>query len=252
MKSVYMDQNGKELCRVELYHLCGRIYAMFFRPWGKHKDGEIWRKCILECLSKTNAEEVSTVCVRIRDDEFAPSIVKILKELGFVEGNKRIEYKSEVETLPSDEGTPFCWKKFSEISWTKADLLNFVFLCGEGDPDFDEDENIADDWFENHELTHGPDVISIGYISGEPVAVSVVQVCPADGWSRIPYMGILKESRGKGYGKWVHRRGFSEIKRGGGKIYHGGTVADNTAMIRLFEKHNCKHFADFQQWNLTR
>lgn len=249
MKSVYLDENGNEISSVELHHLWAKVYAMFLSPWGKHKDSGIWKKCIIECLDQADSNVVGMIWTRIYDDEFAVPLIKVFEKLGFTRSGFRIEYKTPIELLPLDEGTPFLWKRFSEMSWTKKDLIHFVNHCGEGDPDFEE-EDFTDDWFENESLSSGPDTISIGYINGEPIAVSVVQIDEKDGWSRISYMGIVKEARRNGYGAWVHRRGFSEIKNKGGKLYHGGTNKNNTAMIRLFEKHNCRHFAEYQEWSL--
>jgi hypothetical protein len=56
-------------------------------------------------------------------------------------------------------------------------------------------------------------------------ALTVVQMNPKSGWSRISYMGIAPKFRGQGLGKWVHRFSFRKMKEEGGKLYHGGTVS---------------------------
>ncbi len=50
---------------------------------------------------------------------------------------------------------------------------------------------------------------------------------------------------------WVHRHGFSMMKNQGGKLYHGGTHADNLAMKKLFEIHGCKVFCEMEEWSLS-
>ncbi len=81
--------------------------------------------------------------------------------------------------------------------------------------------------------------------------MTVVQINPKSGWSRISYMGIVPRFRGKNLGKWVHRYSFRVMKAAGGKQYHGGTVATNKRMISLFELHNCNQFCEMEEWVFT-
>ena len=53
----------------------------------------------------------------------------------------------------------------------------------------------------------------------------------------VDHVYIDENYRGKGLGKWIHRHGFSMMKAQGGKLYHGGTVTENLAMIKLFQVH---------------
>ena len=40
---------------------------------------------------------------------------------------------------------------------------------------------------------------------------------------------------------------LAQMKREGGKLYHGGTVATNTRMIRLFERHGCDLYRQMEE-----
>jgi len=80
------------------------------------------------------------------------------------------------------------------------------------------------------------------------MAIVVAQIDPKSGWSPITHMGIIRAFRGRKLGKWVHRHGFEMMRDQGGKLYHGGTVSTNTAMIRLFNQHGCKEFRTIQEW----
>lgn len=113
-----------------------------------------------------------------------------------------------------------------------------------GDPHSrDEQEDPRDalaDWLSAPGLTSGPACVQIGYLDDRAVAFVCAQVSPEDGWSRITYMGLVPDARGRGLGTWVHRRGFRMLREQGGKLYHGGTAAANTGMLRLFREHGCK------------
>jgi ribosomal protein S18 acetylase RimI-like enzyme len=87
----------------------------------------------------------------------------------------------------------------------------------------------------------------LGYIDGKLAAFVVAQVRP-DGWSRITYMGVHPDFRGKGLGKWVHRRGFAMMKKLGGKDYFGGTVSTNKNMVKLFQEHGCRGTRVLEEW----
>jgi ribosomal protein S18 acetylase RimI-like enzyme len=80
------------------------------------------------------------------------------------------------------------------------------------------------------------------------MAIVVAQINPKSGWSRITHMGIIPAFRSRKLGKWVHRHGFEMMRGQGGKLYHGGTVSTNTAMIRLFNQHGCKEYRRMQEW----
>jgi len=56
----------------------------------------------------------------------------------------------------------------------------------------------------------------------------------------INYMGLLSSARKKGYGKALHLTGLRKLQELGCKSYYGGTDSHNQAMLKIFEKNNCK------------
>lgn len=177
-----------------------------------------------------------------------------LAALGFRLSHTRIEYQAPVSDLPSEEGSPFEWIPCSESGrFPMAEAAEILGQCGVGDPDWNPEDNtleLLQSYVGDAEFESGLDCIQVGLIEGKPAAVVVAQVIPKDGWSRITYMGMKPEFRGKGLGKWVHRRGFALMKAKGGKLYHGGTVRGNAAMEALFRGHGCKEFRTMQEWRV--
>ena len=90
--------------------------------------------------------------------------------------------------------------------------------------------------------------MQVGFVDGREAAFVCAQVAAKDGWSRISYMGVVPDARGQGLGTWVQRRGFRLMRELGGTTYHGGTAADNAAMLRLFEKHGCEECARLREF----
>ncbi len=95
-------------------------------------------------------------------------------------------------------------------------------------------------------LTHAPECIQVS-----EAGIVIAQVNPRTAWARITYMGLLPEHRGRGLGRWVHRRGFAMLRAQGGALYHGGTVETNRPMMRLFEAHGCRFHRRLEEWRWT-
>ncbi len=201
------------------------------------------------------AQELNTRVLMTRPtaDRLVPAYRSALLDLGFVERGERIEFKTSVEALPLDDGSPLTWKGLSDVGEDFA--VTMLARAAEGDPHgLSEDEDPRDalrSYLSDAELTCDPDCVQIGYDGDDAVAFLCAQIAPSDGWSRITYMGLVPAARGRGLGIWVHRRGFRLMRDLGGKLYHGGTASSNAAMVRLFTKHGCEEIErmiDFE-WN---
>lgn len=110
-------------------------------------------------------------------------------------------------------------------------------------------EDFIQDWLVHDDLTSGMNCVGIGFLKDEPCALVVAQIHQETGWSRLSYMGILPQFRGKGLGRWVHRHGFRMMKDQNGKVYHGGTHSENLPMRKLFEKHGCQLICEMEEWS---
>jgi hypothetical protein len=143
------------------------------------------------------------------------------------------------------------WKTAEQLKWSEQETASTLDLVAVGDPGRDPSEDSASfiqDFLSDSVLTSGLSCIHIGFIENEVAAFTVVQINPKSGWSRISYMGIVPKFRSQGLGKWVHRYSFSVMKAESGKLYRGGTDSMNTAMINLFEYHQCERACHMEEW----
>lgn len=217
-------------------------------------DSEIFRGLVEEALGHCRALGASRVMARWISGSHPESRKDALAGLGFKAGPRRIEFQREISGLPSEEGTPLVWQSAGELTHAEFDRIGAILRkAGEGDPDFhpsDDPVELLKGYMQERGLSSGPDCIHLGSVGGELAAIVVAQVQASDGWSRITYMGMLPAFRGRGLGCWVHRHGFEMMRAQGGKLYHGGTLAANKRMIRLFELHACRVHREMQEWEL--
>jgi hypothetical protein len=190
----------------------------------------------------------------IKGESASEKISGLLSKLGFKKKNERIEFKRAVNELSSDEDSPMSWKTSDELNLSPQDIANTLKEVAFGDPDTDPNEDpllFIQDFLADPVLTSGLRCIHIGFLGEEIAALTVVQINPKTGWSRISYMGIIPKYRKQNLGIWVHRYSFKIMKSEGGKLYHGGTTSNNAGMIRLFEKSGCIRFCEMEEWNYS-
>jgi len=204
---------------------------------------------IADTVAYARAKGAGKIESRVPVQEVFPEYARVMRDIGFALHGGRIEFRTPLEDLPADEGTPFRWNESTDQSLDEAAVL--INQAAVGDPDWDP----SDDWrsllkplLADPYLNGGPDCVHVGTIDGQTAAVIVSQAAPSDGWSRITYMGLLPAWRGRGLGRWLHRHGFAMLKAQNGRTYHGGTSADNRTMLALFRGHGCKEYRSFDVW----
>lgn len=177
-----------------------------------------------------------------------------LEPLGFARLSERVEYRTPVARLPYDAGSPLRWRAMADKSdgalKAAADLLR---RASEGDPDADPDEDALESlrsYLADPLLNGGADCVHIGEVDGRDAAIVVAQVNPSTGWSRITYMGVAPERRGRGFGRWAHRHGFGMLRAQGGTLYVAGTLVDNRPMLALFAEHGCLEHRRVEEFSL--
>jgi ribosomal protein S18 acetylase RimI-like enzyme len=182
--------------------------------------------------------------VRSRPDAatVGPRYRAALLEQGFAQLDERIEFERSVADLPRDDGSPLTWRDLAAVGRAEAAAMLRAVAVGDphSDDESDDPEVALAEWLAAPGLTNGPDCVQIGYLKDRAVAFVCAQANPETGWSRITYLGVVPDARGRGLGTWVHRRGFRMLADQGGRAYHGGTAARNEAMVRLFRAHGCK------------
>lgn len=246
------NESNLEIAKITLEHLWTNVFAL-----------KIKVTCIsaipkLEVPIKKALQEAQNLNARlvmfrlIKDETSAKNIATILYDLGFQKKNERIEFKRSVIELPSDDGSLMKWKTAIELGWSINNIANILKQVAVGDPDtdpYDDPISFIQDFLADPVLTSGLRCIHIGFLHSEIAALTVIQINPKTGWSRISYMGVIPKFRKKNIGLWVHRYSFQVMKAEGGKLYHGGTTSTNIGMIRLFEKNGCNRFCEMEEWS---
>ncbi len=246
-----LDELDREIAIVVLEHLWANVYGLKYRRKEKNPTDTQWAAAISKALVEAKKLKARQVIFRLIRDAHSDEISLLLPELNFKKKNERVEFKKPIDELPDDTGSPMCWKSAAELCWTPKEIAATLKLVAEGDPDTDPSDDaiqFIQDFLADPILTSGLSCVHIGYMGNTVAAMTVVQINPKSGWSRISYMGIAPAFRKQNLGKWVHRYSFKIMKMEGGKLYHGGTVATNTRMINLFKQHNCELFCQMEEW----
>lgn len=251
-KFVHLDGEGKSWGIVSTEQLWANVYALKYNRPEVRLDREIWKGLFAQAKAAAIDFGAETIGARLRKDYEPEMLRSILTEIGLKKISERVEYQCEISLLPNDLGSPLQWKTAKELGWDTIQIAQFTGDITKDALDVDPDEKPEDfvqDWLHHEEFTSGPDCIAVGFLNNKPCTLVVVQINQETGWSRLSYMGIIPDFRGKGFGKWVHRHGFKMMKDQGGKLYHGGTHGENLPMRKLFESHGCKLFCEMEEWS---
>ncbi len=203
-----------------------------------------WREDLL-----TLPEPPPSLLARVDLRRMTPAHERALVRSGWKKEGGRVEFKTPVEALPLEDGTPLQWRDLSEVGLDEA--ARVFGLAGVG-PDWDDDDPHAliPGYLSEEGLTNTPDCIQVGYLDEVPVAFVVAQTESESGWCTLPFMGVVQGHRTQGLGVWVHRHGLAMLRAQGGQMYHGGTSAQNEPMLRLFERNGCALHAHMEEWRL--
>jgi len=218
-------------------------------------DGAATAEALLGLLAEGTARAVelglAEVTTRIDAAAMTPAYAHALRGVGFRLAGRRVEYKTPVSELPREPlaRPPLTWRTMAAAGEPLVRRL-----LREASVDTPDAVTVADgpgrlvDLLGADYPTLDPRTAQVGSLDGRPVAVLVVRVEPASGWSTLPFIGVVPEARGKGLGRHVHLRGLQTIRALGGTLYHDGTDVANAAMVRLFERHGCVEHGRMEAW----
>ena len=250
-KFTVTEESGHEVGAVNLQHLWADVYGIQLVKTEHPVSAKRWMETIAKALLEVKSQPARLVMFRLIEDAEAHELRALLPALGFVKKHERVEYRKSVSELPSDEGTPFTWKNAAQLNFSPEQIASVLSEVSVGDPDHEAEADpllYIQDFLSDPVLSSGLDCIHFGFVGDVLAAMAVVQINPKTGWSRISHMGILPEFRGKKLGVWVHRFAFAQMKREGSLLYHGGTVATNEKMVRLFLAHHCDFYRRMEEW----
>lgn len=251
---VLSGPRGSDVAAITLIPLWSGVYGLKVVPneTGPALGPGDWRAILSSALERLAPLQAQELQFRLAEGTGAPAAAEALRGLGFIHRHDRIEYETPLGELPGEEGTPLAWESLEpEGPWSLEQVAALLRRACEGDPDFDPQEDALANlrgYLAAADLTRGPECVQVGRLGSEPAAVIIAQVNPDNGWSRITYMAVLPERRGRGLGRWVQRHGFEMMRRQGGAVYHAGTVVENAPMLRLLSEHGCRERRRVQEW----
>lgn len=251
-KFVHLVGEGKSWGIVSAEQLWANVYALKYNRPEERLDREIWKSLFAQAKAAAIGFGAETIGARLRKEYEGEMFRSILAETGLKKISERVEFQCDISLLPHESGSPLQWKTAKVLGWDSEKIAQFTGDITKEALDVDPDEKPADfvqDWLRHEEFTSGLDCIAIGFIDNKPCTLVVAQINKDTGWSRLSYMGVIPEFRGKGFGKWVHRHGFKMMRDQSGKLYHGGTHGENLPMRKLFESHGCKLFCEMEEWS---
>ena len=250
-KFVHLDGEGKSWGVVSAEQLWANVYALKYNRPEFRLDREIWKSLFAQAKAAAIDFGAEKIGVRLRKEYEVEILCGILTEIGLKKISERVEYNCDMSLLPEETGSSLQWKTATELGWDSKKISQFTGEIIKDALNIDPEEKAEDfvqDWLHHDEFTSGTDCIAVGFFNHQPCALVVAQINRETGWSRLSYMGIIPQFRGKALGKWVHRHGFKMMKDQGGKLYHGGTHGDNLPMQKLFESHGCKLLSELEEW----
>ncbi len=190
---------------------------------------------------------VHLLITRVDDQAMTPRYRSALVETGFRSAGRRVEYKTPLAELPVEAEGRLRWHTMAEAgSACVLDLLAASSTATPDPADIDRLEALGEHLGAAYEALD-PRVVQVGFLDDRAVGVLVVRVEP-DGWSTLPFMGVIPDCRGRGLGREVHLRGIGTIRALGGTLYHDGTSEANTAMVRVFTGHGCTEHSRMEEW----
>jgi len=211
-------------------------------PWLAEPGDDVAAASLVpEAMARARAGGARLVRCRPLAGRVGPRFLDALRGNGFRELGERAEFKTAVADLPGDEGTPLDWRDLDAVGLDRAAAALLETAAGDphGDDGNDDPGKALAEWLGTPGLATGPGCVQVGFLDGRPAAFVCAQANTRTGWSRIAYMGVRPDLRGRGLGAWVHRRGFRIIREQGGTHYHGGTSTANAGMLALFRRHGC-------------
>lgn len=253
-KFIIQDDLSQEIASVTLEHLWADVFGLKYKRILNNPTPSQWGNAFREALLEAKILKARQVAFRLIKDDFSENISQLLPDLGLNKKSERVEFKKPVNELPDDLDTPIIWKTAVRMGLNPNDAAKILKTVSTGDPDSDPNEDpllFIQDFLADPVLTSGLQCIHIGLVENKIAALTVIQINPKSGWSRISYMGVAPEFRGKKLGQWVHRYSFKIMKLEGGIQYHGGTTSTNMRMIKLFEMHNCNRFCEMEEWQIN-
>jgi ribosomal protein S18 acetylase RimI-like enzyme len=279
METTLTDASGAPCLTITLVHLEGTAWALRQR-WSPDASGlpnrDVWRAAFETLCARATELGATTLHTRVETQRAgvdanltagrAATARDLLRPLGFQRERERAEFQLDLDDaldarLAAHAATDALrWASLAPdgpVSFERAAAM--LARTSVGDPGADPDDDAVEFLrasLADPSLRGEASCVQIGTRSTSQglvdVAFVMAQVNPTSGVSRITYMGVAPEHRGRGYGAAAHRHGLAMLRAQGGTRYHGGTSTENTPMLHLFRALGATALCAMEEWTLRR
>jgi ribosomal protein S18 acetylase RimI-like enzyme len=248
--------------------------------WHKDADAvptfEGWREALRAQMNEAQSSGARIFSTRVITRELgthpgltgarATRLREVLVDLGFRRAGDRAEFSVALDAHSVGEwlrsraaGDPFRWHAMAPAGEARLeDAAKLLRRASTGDPATDPDEDAVGfirAALGDRTLTREPTCVQVGRLPSAKgrvdAAFVMAQVNPENGWSRITYLGLVPEHRGRGLGGYVHARGVAMLREQGGTRYHGGTSTANAPMLALFRALGAEETSEMEEWRFN-
>jgi ribosomal protein S18 acetylase RimI-like enzyme len=222
-------------------------------PWrGREGCGtrDSIRRLLVEARRRACELGARSLGTRVHDAQMTPNYRGALLDAGFEPATRRIEYKTPLAEMPTEDSSDLVWKTMAQTG--EDSVLDLLQEASIGSPD-GVDTNVGSaaiaGLLDADSDALDARTVQVGHLNGQAVAVLFCLATPQDGWSTIAFIGVVPSHRKRGLGLQAHRHGIATLRELGGTIYHDGTSESNEPMRRLFAKQGCIEFARMEEWH---
>jgi GNAT superfamily N-acetyltransferase len=187
----------------------------------------------------------ATVLSRVDKGSLFPAYERALREHGFRSAGDRVEFRSPIGELDLEQRRALRWRSYS--GELRDELARVFLLCNTDSSDaFDDPLKEFAELCTDCEVDAHPGRLQLGYDDGAPVGLFFAYTVGE--WGTVPFMGVVPDMRGRGFGADVHAKAVSQLATEGATTYHDGTSCANLAMVRLFEKMGCTKLSEMREF----
>lgn len=200
----------------------------------------------LATIERIARENRLVVVLRWSAKQIEP-LKKHLPDRGWRSMGERVEWVHPVGALPEAQGTVLSWRRADRLP--RDQVVQLLAGVTQGDPIRPMLLGTPADWLAGWEQTPGLNGhFWVGHTTGAAIALLGAQVDPQTGWCRLPYWGVHPRGRGQGLGQHVLCKGFALLRVMGGRMLHGGCMANNTAVLRHIRRAGIVPRDHVQEW----
>ncbi|MCJ8344453.1 hypothetical protein MJH12_02850 [bacterium] len=174
---------------------------------------------------------------------------RTLDQSNFKLDHSRLEFQKDLSEDLVIDSSKIEFKSYMDWGLSLEEVAELMTESAQGDPDFSDDDDALDclkSYLSSLDLYSKDDCIQVGKIDSQLACILVPQ--SENLWGTLSYMGLKPKFRNQGLGQIIHLYGLTCLYKQGARDYNGGTLDNNFAMQKVFQKNDCKLRRKLQVW----